>query len=75
MKGLENVNGELALIFTGYNLRRAVSILGVDKLLKLLKTKKKWLLAALPLLSVLYERLFKQLLLFQQDNRQLLKAG
>lgn len=75
MKGLKKVNGELALIFTCYNFRRAMSILGVDKLLKLLKTKTKWLSAALPLLSTRHQRLFKQLLLFQLNNRQLLKTA
>jgi transposase len=32
VKGLEKVNGEMAIIFTMYNLRRAMSILGVDGL-------------------------------------------
>lgn len=32
VKGLEKVNGEMAIIFTMYNLRRAMSILGVDEL-------------------------------------------
>jgi hypothetical protein len=75
MKGLEKVNGELALIFTCYNLRRAVSILSVPKLLKLLKNKKKWLLAAFASLTTLYQRLFKQLLLFSAENRQLKCSG
>lgn len=39
LKGLEKVDGEMGLIFTVYNLRRAVSILSVPKLLKLLKSK------------------------------------
>jgi hypothetical protein len=75
MKGLEKVNGELALIFTCYNLRRTMSILGVDKLLKLLKTKTKWLKAAFASLSGLYKRLCKQLLIFEANNRQLLTAA
>lgn len=75
MKGLKKVNGELALIFTCYNLRRAMSILGVDRLLKLLKTKKKWLLTALSSLSVLYRKLFEQLLIFGVKNRQLKWSG
>ncbi|HYP42876.1 MAG TPA: IS1182 family transposase [Candidatus Nitrosocosmicus sp.] len=32
VKGLEKVDGEMAIIFTMYNLRRAMSILGVDEL-------------------------------------------
>jgi transposase len=32
LKGLEKVNGEMAIIFTMYNLRRAMSILGVEEL-------------------------------------------
>jgi len=32
VKSLEKVNGEMAIIFTMYNLRRAMSILGVDEL-------------------------------------------
>jgi hypothetical protein len=78
MKGLEKVNGELALIFTCYNLRRAMSILGVKQLLHLLdqlKTNEKWLKAALPSLSGLYKRLYKQLLIFEANNRQLLTAA
>lgn len=71
MKGLKKVDGELGLIFTCYNLRRAVSILSVPKLLKLLKNNKKWLLAASPSLSAIYQRLFKQLSVFKLDNRQL----
>lgn len=38
LKGLEKVNGEMGLIFTVYNLRRAVSILSVPDLVKLLKS-------------------------------------
>ena len=41
LKGLEKVDGEMGLIFTVYNLRRAVSILSVPKLLKLLKDRGK----------------------------------
>ncbi|WP_051049926.1 transposase [Nafulsella turpanensis] len=37
LKGLEKVDGEMGIIFTVYNLRRAVSILSVPKLLELLK--------------------------------------
>jgi radical SAM protein with 4Fe4S-binding SPASM domain len=39
LRGIRKVNGEMALIFTMYNLRRAITILGVFELLKRLK---KW---------------------------------
>ncbi len=39
LRGIKKVNGEVALIFTMYNFRRAMSILGVTELLKRLK---KW---------------------------------
>ncbi|AHM59089.1 transposase IS1182 family protein [Flammeovirgaceae bacterium 311] len=58
MKGLKKVDGELGLIFTCYNLRRAVSILSVPKLLKLLKSYTKWPVAALSSLTALYLMLF-----------------
>jgi len=34
LKGIEKVTGEFALIFTAYNLRRAISILGVNALIE-----------------------------------------
>jgi len=37
VKTLEKVTGEFAIIFTAYNLRRAISILGVPELIKQLK--------------------------------------
>ena len=40
LRGLEKVNGEFAIIFTCYNLRRAVSILSVKTLLERLKVAK-----------------------------------
>jgi Transposase DDE domain len=40
LKGLEKVNGEFAIVFTCYNLRRAMSILSVETLLLRLKTLK-----------------------------------
>lgn len=39
LKGLNKVDGEMGIIFTCYNLRRVISIMGVKKLLKKLK---KW---------------------------------
>ena len=41
LKGKEKVNAEYAIIFTVYNLRRVVTILGVKELLKRLKTFKQ----------------------------------
>lgn len=40
LKGIKKVNGEMAIIFTVYNLRRAMSILGVKELINRLKAKK-----------------------------------
>jgi len=37
LKSKEKVSGEMAIIFTAYNLRRSMSILGVSALLKALK--------------------------------------
>ena len=40
LKGKKKVNGEMAIIFTAYNIRRAMSILGVSALLSRLKAHK-----------------------------------
>jgi radical SAM protein with 4Fe4S-binding SPASM domain len=40
LRGLAKVNGELALILTVYNMKRAINILGIEKLLEKLKTWK-----------------------------------
>jgi hypothetical protein len=40
LRGLEKVNGEMALIMTVYNMKRAINILGIEKLLEKLKTWK-----------------------------------
>ncbi len=40
LRGLEKVNGEMALIMTVYNMKRAINILGIEKLLYKLKTWK-----------------------------------
>lgn len=40
LRGLAKVNGEMALIMTVYNLKRAINILGIEKLLAKLKTWK-----------------------------------
>jgi len=37
LRGLEKVNGELALIMTVYNIKRAKNILGFDRLMEVLK--------------------------------------
>ena len=39
LKGLEKVNGEMALIMTIYNIKRTINILGMDRLMKKLE---KW---------------------------------
>jgi hypothetical protein len=40
LKGKEKVNGEMAIIFTMYNMRRGVSIFGVKELISRLKQWK-----------------------------------
>jgi transposase len=40
LKGLEKVKGEIALIFLSYNIRRSMSILGVEELIRRLKDWK-----------------------------------
>ena len=37
LRGLEKVNGELALIMTVYNMKRSKNILGFDKLMEFLQ--------------------------------------
>jgi hypothetical protein len=45
LKGKEKVSGEYSLVFLAYNLRRAVSILGINDLLKRVKTAFSGILA------------------------------
>ena len=40
LRGLEKVNGEMALIMTVYNMKRAINILGIEKILEKLKRWK-----------------------------------
>ena len=40
LKGIKKVNTEMSIIFTVYNIRRAMSILGVKELISRLKAKK-----------------------------------
>jgi hypothetical protein len=40
LKGIKKVNGEMAIIFTMYNIRRAMSILDVQELISRLKAMK-----------------------------------
>lgn len=40
VKGIKKVNTEMSIIFTVYNIRRAMSILGVEELISRLKAKK-----------------------------------
>lgn len=39
-RGLEKVRGEVSVAFLAYNLKRVISIVGIKKLLDLLKVKK-----------------------------------
>jgi len=52
LKGLEKVDGEFSLLTCCYNIRRSVSILGVSKLLELLKGRLAGFSAALRLRCV-----------------------
>lgn len=40
LKGIKKVNTEMSIIFTVYNIRRAMSILGVEELINKLKAMK-----------------------------------
>jgi transposase len=55
LRSIKKVNGEIAIIFTVYNLRRAISILGVTELLSRLK---KWKLVFYSLKTGLIRALF-----------------
>ena len=64
VKGLQKVNAEMAIIFTMYNLRRAMSILGVKELKRRLaewkssdKSQRKGLLTSISLYSFDYRRM------------------
>lgn len=59
LKGIKKVNGEMAIIFTVYNLRRAITILGVTELLnRLTKWKPVPFLQNTGLLRSVYGKLF-----------------
>jgi len=47
LKSIKKVNGEMAIIFTMYNLRRAMSIFNVKELIAKLKAKKRGILCYL----------------------------
>ena len=60
LRGLEKVNGEMALIMTVYNMKRSFKILGIAKLLEKLKTwKPDYKKASFLLKSRLIIRLYK----------------
>jgi hypothetical protein len=54
LKGMKKVNGEMAVIFTMYNIRRAMSILGVRELISRLK---QWKPAHSPIKSGIFRLL------------------
>jgi transposase len=65
VKGLEKVNGEMAIIFTMYNLRRAMSILGIDELKGRLaewKNAKRGQKTAILLFMPLYRLTYKKMI-------------
>lgn len=62
LKGIEKVNGEMAIIFTMYNLRRAMSIMGVTELTKrLVKWKATYNRSAVHCLNQLERILIRNL--------------
>jgi len=69
LRGLAKVNGEMALIMTVYNMKRAINIVGIEKLLEKLKTwKPNYPKATMPIqkraiLSLLDEQYFSNLTL------------
>jgi hypothetical protein len=56
LKGKEKVSGEFALIFTVYNLRRAITIFGIDELIKRLNKS----------FFIFFEQIWLNLKLFKQ---------
>jgi len=57
LRGIKKVNGEMAIIFTMYNLRRAMSILGVTELInRLKKWKPAYYALKIGLIKALYAR-------------------
>lgn len=71
LKGLEKVDGEMGLIFTVYNLRRAVSILSVPELLKLLKSKGRAWFAYFYLILGVESNLSTESIFWARENQQL----
>lgn len=64
LKGIKKVNAEMAIIFTMYNFRRAITILGVTELLKRLKKRKPALIVQnTALLRTLYGKRFVKIYL------------
>lgn len=51
LKGLEKVNGEMALIMTVYNMKRSINILGINNLLEKIKNWKPNYKGKIPLYS------------------------
>ncbi|SDA97393.1 hypothetical protein SAMN03080617_04368, partial [Algoriphagus alkaliphilus] len=65
LRGLEKVNGEFALIMTVYNLKRTITLLGIEELTeKIKKWKPDYKKAALALKSSLKAQITKYLTYF-----------
>ena len=79
MRGKENVLGEVGIIFTAYNLRRCVSILGFEGLLKRLRTLFHVFWGKLLLSYCMEDYMFKfnlvNKLLYDEYERQLEKIN
>jgi hypothetical protein len=64
LKGIQKVNAEMAIIFTMYNFRRAITILGVTEMLnKLKKWRPGTFLQNMGLLKAFYRRQFAEVYL------------
>jgi transposase len=66
LKGLKKVNGEMALICTVYNLRRSLTILGVNRLVTLFKAQKLQTIASVLSYVSRYRSFLKELILPRQ---------
>ena len=71
LKGLKKVDGEMGIIFTAYNLRRAVSILSVPELLRLLKSKGKACFVGFYRISRIESSLFTDPSFWGRENQRL----
>jgi hypothetical protein len=65
LKGIEKVTAEFAFVATSYNMRRAVSILGVNELIIKLKAAKS---SFVTIFKAIFASIIRQLILFTQNT-------